>query len=498
MKFHLKSSAVLISALMISGYGVSQAEHQKTELSGIIPGASAIQTANAQNSKAEKTPQTIIPLNEQGLNLNTNNGRVQQPELSNTANIGLQQEGSWYSLPEANVNTMSMQNPAGISGALSQQAGGIMPSMHQNMQQKSNLGSFKYTSVIDPNKGVKIMSVFLPEGWTVSTGSSWEMCSAATIAYAYVEVMSPDRNTSIIFSTPENFSWGTSSASNFGLNNVPINNQGCNFAKRFNYLPYNGAEGYLRYVLNIRGQYAVNMNYKPMPEQDRSYKNIVVPLLQKQADTTVNYINANTKTPIKLENIFAEMTGFRGNVVLNNGVTTYSEHIVSTLGTQYLTKVSPYMIVRDQNWYGEVTSYYAASENDFNRNYELFQIVALNSHWYPDWFMLSNYYGNRIRDAINRGIVIAWEQISDQIAAEQKRISELPREEKSVDSKVNEAISDTIKEQNDYTDKDGEHFKVSTKYDVYVDSDDRYYAVDPSVPVPDSFHKLEPNEIKDY
>ena len=74
----------------------------------------------------------------------------------------------------------------------------------------------------------------------------------------------------------------------------------------------------------------------------------------------------------------------------------------------------------------------------------------------------------------------------------------LPREEKSVDSKVNEAISDTIKEQNDYTDKDGEHFKVSTKYDVYVDSDDRYYAVDPGVPVPDSFHKLEPNEIKDY
>ena len=240
------------------------------------------------------------------------------------------------------------------------------------------------------------------------------------------------------------------------------------------------------------------MNYKPMPEQDRSYKNIVVPLLQKQADTTVNYINANTKTPTKLENIFAEMTGFRGNVVLNNGVTTYSEHIVSTLGTQYLTEVPPYMIARDQNWYGEVTSYYAASENDFNRNYELFQIVALNSHWYPDWFMLSNYYGNRIRDAINRGIVIAWEQISDQIAAEQKRISELPREEKSVDSKVNEAISDTIKEQNDYTDKDGEHFKVSTKYDVYVDSDDRYYAVDPSVPVPDSFHKLEPNEIKDY
>ena len=478
MKFHLKSSAVLISALMISGYGVSQAEHQKTELSGIIPGASAIQTANAQNSKAEKTPQTIIPLNEQGLNLNTNNGRVQQPELSNTANIGLQQEGSWYSLPEANVNTMSMQNPAGISGALSQPAGGIMPSMHQNMQQKSNLGSFKYTSVIDPNKGVKIMSVFLPEGWTVSIGSNWEMCSAATIAYAYVEVMSPDRNTSIIFSTPENFSWGTSSASNFGLNNVPNNNQGCNFAKRFNYLPYNGAEGYLRYVLNIRGQYAVNMNYKPMPEQDRSYKNIVVPLLQKQADTTVK--------------------GFRGNVVLNNGVTTYSEHIVSTLGTQYLTKVPPYMIVRDQNWYGEVTSYYAASENDFNRNYELFQIVALNSHWYPDWFMLSNYYGNRIRDAINRGIVIAWEQISDQIAAEQKRISELPREEKSVDSKVNEAISDTIKEQNDYTDKDGEHFKVSTKYDVYVDSDDRYYAVDPGVPVPDSFRKLEPNEIKDY
>lgn len=50
MKFHLKSSAVLISALMISGYGVSQAEHQKTELSGIIPEASAIQTANAQNS----------------------------------------------------------------------------------------------------------------------------------------------------------------------------------------------------------------------------------------------------------------------------------------------------------------------------------------------------------------------------------------------------------------------------------------------------------------
>lgn len=498
MKFHLKSSAVLISALMISGYGISQAEQQKTELSGIIPGESAIQTANAQNSKADKTPQAIIPLNEQGLNLNTNNGSVQQPELSNTANIGLQQEGSWFSLPEANVNTMSMQSPEGISGALSQQAGGIMPSMHQNMQQKSNLGSFKYTSVIDPNKGVKIMSVFLPEGWTVSTGSSWEMCSAATIAYAYVEVMSPDRNTSILFSTPENFSWGTSSSNKFGLSNVPIHNQGCNFAKRFNYLPYNGAEGYLRYVLNIRGQNAVNMNYKPMPEQERSYKNIVVPLLRKQADTTIKYINANTRTPVKLENIFAEMTGFRGNVVLRNGVTTYSEHIVSTLGTQFLTKVPPYMISHDQNWYGEVTSYYAASENDFNRNYELFQIVALNSHWYPDWFMLSNYYGNRIRDAINRGISIAWEQISNEIAAEQRRISELPREEKSVDSKVNEAISDTIKEQNDYTDKDGEHFKVSTKYDVYVDSDDRYYAVDPSVSVPDSFRKLKPNEIKDY
>ncbi len=362
--------------------------------------------------------------------------------------------------------------------------------------------SFTFQKAIDQTINLPVMDVFLPENWTMQVYTDWQRCSASSIASAIINLRSPDGNTEIVFTTPDAFTWGTSSFNHNQLKNIPSYNQGCDIAKRTFYLPYVNAKDYIKLCLkswNMTSTQTLPVNTASL---DQQFKHRMLPLMKNMAEGTVRGVLSSLNrvyTNGGIQGLAAEMATTQ-ELINVKGYTKYSEHTAVTYGFTTFFSTAPISrqlgssMQTNTFWKGQIISYYASSEEQFNRNYALYKTVVENSRYNPQWFYVSDYYGRRMMDAVQKGISIALGQINILEAIKDGESKNEP-----VDStQYAEAMSDTILERNDYTDHEGKHFKVDTKYDVYRDADNKYHIVESGRSAPYGYEKLTPNSARDY
>jgi len=366
--------------------------------------------------------------------------------------------------------------------------------------------SFSYRTVIDPYINVPIMKVFLPEGWRVNVTSDWQRCSSASIAFGIVSLISPDGNTEIIFTTPEAYAWSTTVITRQQKAPMAVNKVGCNFPKRIFNHPYLSSKDYIKTIIPSWGMSIAQTMNVNMTKEDSGFKKMMIPRITSSVQQAVNMqVAASRGTFVsgKVSATYANIDALQLLVTLKNGARRYSEHIAATLGYtttlqgRQVTRQLPPMVNHNTLWKGELISYYAPSVEAFNANYDIFKTVVNNSRYLPEWGYLVDYYGQRMAVAVMQGTIAGMRQFDAQSA--QQALREATEEQRTADqSQMTEAMSDTIYERNDYTDHEGNHFKVSTGYDVYRDQDNKYHIVTEGRSVPDSYTKLKPNEARDY
>ncbi|SFS89708.1 hypothetical protein SAMN02910357_02456 [Succinivibrio dextrinosolvens] len=365
--------------------------------------------------------------------------------------------------------------------------------------------SFSYQYAMDPKVNVPIMKVFLPQGWRINVTSDWQRCSSASIALGIVSLISPDGATEIVFTTPEAYHWSTTKLTK-QMGHIPINNQGCNFPKRMFNLPYKSPKEYIKMILQAWGMSSQQSLAVNMSKEDALFKKMLKPKMTQQAQLGVNAIVQNSRGVYAngtVSGVDASVGASQELVVLKNGAHRYSEHIVATSGYstrltgRQVTRQLPPSIQDNTIWRAQVISYYAPTVEAFNANYDLYRMVVNNSQFMPQWGYLCDHFGMRMALAVMRGTDLGRAQASAQAAKE--ALQKATEQEKTADqSQMTEAMSDVIYERNDYTDHEGNHFKVNTGYDVYRDQDNKYHIVQEGHSMPYNYEKLKPNSAKDY
>lgn len=364
---------------------------------------------------------------------------------------------------------------------------------------------FSFQTVSDPVVNLPLLKVFLPDGWRVDVKTDWNRCNSASIAMGIVSLISPDGNAQIVFTTPESYAWSTSIIT-AKMGEIANRKPGCDVARRIFNLPYHNPSEYLKFILGQWGMSLSKLTPVKLNLDTNAFENTIKSKLYKQGTLGVNFMVASSRGTYssgRVSGTAGSIAGAQTLVTLKNGQQQYSEHIVATFG--YTTELTTPQITRQLGssklnttiWEGQLTSFYASSVDVFNEYYQLYKTVVENSVYMPQWTYLKNYFGERMALAVMKGTVIAINEVSRQQAME--AVQKAEEQEKIADStQITEAFTDCIYDRNDYTDREGKHFKVDTGYTVYRDDDNKYYVAKEGVSVPDRFIKMEPNKARDY
>jgi len=156
------------------------------------------------------------------------------------------------------------------------------------------------------------MKVFVPDGWKMSVLTDWQRCSSASIAFGIVTLSSPDGNAEIVLTTPEAYFWSASRMT-YQQGFIPINNKGCNFAKRQFHFPYQNARDYIKQMLSAWGMSVLSTHEVDLRKEDRNLKKRFLPFLAKGANAGLSGLIAASRgvsTPVWLQHMRTWM-GFR-------------------------------------------------------------------------------------------------------------------------------------------------------------------------------------------
>ncbi len=368
------------------------------------------------------------------------------------------------------------------------------------------LGSFSFQTVTDPQMGIPMIKLFAPAGWRLTVNSDWNRCSAASIGLGIVQLDAPD-GSRIVITTSQRYDWSTSDMEQMVRRHPTMrrfyrgamNNHtpGCDLPHRVFYLPYESLDAYARFFWDNSGYRLTDLRNADDGTLKASYVKRVTPYLQRRVQEETELTRKLSK--VSVTGMFADMAVLRGYAARKDGSgTEVTEQMVNVYG--YSTSVQLGEAKLDSMaWEPAVIAFFAPSMERFRANYQVFRSVVDNSRFMPQWSFVRDHLGQRMALAVLNGMNLAQQEILELqrqawAEAQQKDLSSPSYSS----SQVTEAISDTIYGRNDYTDGEGNHFKVDTGYSVYLDSDNNYHVVEENTQVPDSYQLVKPNTIGQY
>lgn len=318
---------------------------------------------------------------------------------------------------------------------------------------------YNKVTLYDSQANVPVFEGLIPEGWTATVSSDWNVVSSICPGLESVMIQSPDGRVAIAIDSNQAYADNASYS------------EGVNTDYYTTYLHYMNADEFIEYYMqNVHPGYSLIKDLEK--DQDiidagNSMTNIYVEQAKKDAQTigvenygvsfTINAVPATmSRRQYKVENGYLE-----GNCA----VIAIDQSLNSNLGITNNTRnwSIPYSIV-----------YWADSEDSFDEYYEDYNFIVANSEFTQDYYAMveyvssaivnsySSYYAAKSQaglDAMNNYIDSNYSSTSSQ----------------STNDKVMEMWDDVIKEVDSYRAEDGTQIKTSIMNDTIAQNGDSFY-----------------------
>ena len=322
-------------------------------------------------------------------------------------------------------------------------------------------GIYKKTNLVDSNSGITAFTGLLPQGWTATIQSNYNVISPDYPVLFSVTITSPDGKASIVIDSPEQFC------------ESPTMGEGASLEYYTTYLHYMTADEFVEYFMN---QSYPNSTLIKSLETDNELLNEARSFQQQRANTSRQTLST--------------IIGGSYSASTMSGSVTEGE--VTASKRQYQTQngylegscvVIPFTITTSSNYYSLTNTYwelpysivYFASDKDsFDKYYDDYNFIIANSQFTTDAYALIEYVSSCIANVktaeANAKSQASLNAMNNYIDSNYSSTSS-----QSTNDKVMEMWDDVIKEVDCYTTEDGSKVKTSIYNDTVAQNGDSFY-----------------------
>ena len=347
---------------------------------------------------------------------------------------------------------------------------------YYNPDDNSINGDGKYynkTSLMDGKAGITAFEGLLPEGWTATIESNWDVVSSVCPGLESVTLTSPDGKASIIMDSQQAFAENSQYA------------EGINYDYYTTYLHYMDADTFVQYYMD--STYPGATLEKDLEDdadilqQASDYTEILAEEL-KQSSSWIN--SGNYGLTYTVSSIPATMS--KRQYKVSDG---YLEGSCVIVGVD-LNMNSMYVGANNtRNWLIPYSIVYKADTKEtFDEYYEDYEFIVANSNFTTDYYAIVEYVSSCITNSYaqyyNAKSQAALQAVNNYIDSNYSSTSS-----ESTNEKVMEMWDDVIKEVDNYKTLDGTDIKTYIHNDTVAQNGDTFY-VGSKAGIPSGFTEL--------
>ena len=329
---------------------------------------------------------------------------------------------------------------------------------------------FQRYLLMDPQLGVNVFNAFLPDGWTGSVSSNWNVICSDFPGLEEITLMSPDGQATITIDSGQSFTQNDFSGK-----------QGPDLSTYTTYANYMDAAAYTDMFMSNypAAQVTADLSDDPQSLSDLfQYRDFIVAKGQQTMDTVSAGGTIGAQITISpLDCTFCKRQYVADGICMETTCPIVA--FQQTFENAYLTDVYvhwrlPYSIV-----------YRAVSKEAFDAHYDEYRMIIANSSFTPDYYAAEEYVatciGNNLLEAQNA---------ANQAAGSYSSSGYESSYGDSTNDKVMQMWDDVINEVDSYNTLDGGTIKTSMYNDVVAQDGDSYFVGSSTSDIPYGYTEL--------
>ena len=338
---------------------------------------------------------------------------------------------------------------------------------------------YNVVNLVDPQANVTAFTGLIPEGWTASIQSNWQVISPDYPIMEEVTILSPDGKASIVIDSQQQYAETSD----------PYMQEGVNYEYYTTYLHYMDADTFVQYYMD--NAYGLSTLMKDIEDDQKVLSQAQQLQQMKMEIAKENYRIAVGTTGVTYNVTGAYPTMSKRQYEVGNSYLEASCVIIpitSSLGTQLYTITNtyweiPYSIV-----------FYAEDKETFDKYYDEYNFIVANSYFTTDYYAMVEYVSSYIT-SIKSSQAAAKSQASLDAMNSYIDSNYSSTSSASTNEKVMEMWDDYINEVDQYNTLDGGTIKTSMYNDVVAQDGDKIFVGSSTSDIPYGYTQLEKTEL---